>query len=101
MKETCKMMVPTLPSVGDIDRHPAPHQCLHPIYADGYCCRHSAKWQEERKKPKTLRMERHQAESNTLPVSAIDAAIILLVKSGYKVERLSQSNADVALIVKP
>ena len=87
MNLTCKMMVPTQPEVGDADRHPPPHQCRRPIYADGYCATHSAKYQEQRKAERAARDALYE-ERATRRSAPIDAAIVLLVKSGYRVEKL-------------
>ena len=88
MITTCKMMVPTQPGVGDAERHPPPHQCKRPVYADGYCATHSAKYQEQRKAEKAARDARYEERAKAQPIDPIDAAIALLVKNGYRVEKL-------------
>lgn len=84
-RETCKLMVPTQPGVGDVDRHPPPHLCKRVVYADGYCTTHSAEWQEKKAAIKAAR-DRKQIKPNLM--SSIDAAIVLLVNNGYRVEKL-------------
>lgn len=62
VRTTCKMMVPTQPEVGDADRHPPPHQCRRPVYADGYCATHSAEYQERRKAEQAAREARYEED---------------------------------------
>lgn len=93
MITTCKMMVPTQPGVGDADRHPPPHQCKRPVYADGYCARHSKRYQESKARQADLDA-RYKERAKAQPIDPIDAAIALLVKNGYRVEKL-QLNAEV------
>lgn len=83
----CKMMVSTQPKVGDIERHPPPHQCKRPIYADGYCATHSARYQEEKRIKVEMRDRRYAAPIEKR-INEIDQAIALLVNNGYRVEKV-------------
>lgn len=89
----CGMIVPTMPGVGDADRSPPPHQCKRPAYADGYCKTHSERWQAHKREEQLRReagAELRRVSAATSPIdAAIDAAIVLLVNSGYRVEKIA------------
>jgi hypothetical protein len=94
MSGTCKMLVPTQPGVGDEDRSPPPHRCKRPVYADGYCATHNPQCQQRRKAEKAERVARHTDLSKVEIADPIDAAIVLLVKNGYRVEKLPAPPLD-------
>lgn len=86
MTSTCSMMVQTNPKVGDIDRHPPPHQCTRPVYADGYCAQHSYQYQQEKKAKENARNARYEAKK-TSAEDEIARAMLILINSGYAVEK--------------
>lgn len=93
--KTCKLMVKTTPKVGDVDRHPPPHQCTRPVYdEEGYCAQHSAKYQAIKKAQKEARNARYMEQEHARRtekesvLNPVDTAIVLLVNNGYRVEKL-------------
>ena len=84
----CQMMVPTMPKVGDLNRNPEPHQCKNQVYADGFCAVHSEKRRQELI---AWAIEKnHRRASKEQEIDPIGAAIVLLVQSGYRVERIAE-----------
>jgi len=86
--EQCQMMVPTMPKVGDLNRNPEPHQCKNQVYADGFCAVHSEKRRQELISWKIEKDLRRAPKEQA--VDTIGAAIVLLVQSGYRVERITE-----------
>lgn len=96
---TCSKMINPQPNIGDVDRNPPPRQCKGVIYKDGFCKRHhpdtiaekELSEREHQNKMNEIHKEERSARLRALENKdslTIENAIVLLVKNGYRVEKI-------------
>lgn len=89
-KPQCEKMVKTTPEPRDTDRHPPDHRCERPEWKDGLCKLHHPDDIAEKAAERQRMIACHQAHvaKKAEFLSEVDSAILLLVKNGYRVEKV-------------
>ena len=84
--DTCKKMIEPQPKIGAANRHPDARCCKYTVWKDGFCKKHHPERVAEKEREKED-FKKRWAKPSTPAVLNIDNAILLLIDSGYRVEK--------------